>query len=267
MNGQAPPRLVTYEGILEKMVPRTVQNNPPSGPYPPGLPGQLTHDVFYHPSQYYVELAYLQMLNDAGVSLTTLEALAAPFQPFSGNVNVYCHAVWAGQKPGRGDNSDGKGTNLLWLNTSASENLNNVSPRLQAWQDWVTAGNDMPGGTARPVQPFTVDPIRGNSRLARSCDDQSESTSGFSPSPQRTKALVSRDVTDPEDLLIGGCWGLEPNVLVGDDRGLELSTGISCSLPRAFDARLGLIANPTNSLAHPRACALDPRFARPGSGC
>ncbi len=142
--------LVTYEGILEKVVPRTVQNNAPSGPYPPGLPGQLTHDVFYHPSQYYVELAYLQMLNQNGVSLTTLEALAAPLQPYGGNVNIYAHVVWAGQKPGRGDNSDGKGTNLLWLNTGASENLNNVSPRLQAWQDWVTAGNYMPGGLVAP---------------------------------------------------------------------------------------------------------------------
>jgi len=156
VNSQNAPRLVTYEGMLQTLVSQNVQNGSPSGGSPGGLPGQLTHDVFYHPSMYYVHLAYLQMLQQNGVSLTCLEALASTRQFIAHVADVWSHVVWAGQQPGKGDNSDGKGTNLLWLNTGTAQDLNNVSPRLQAWQDWVTAGNAAPGGL---LAPFSRSPM------------------------------------------------------------------------------------------------------------
>jgi len=151
VNGQNPPILMTYEGILQTFVSHLVQHNAPAGGSPPGLPGQLTHDIYYHPSQYYVHLAYLQMLQQNGVGMMVSTALAGPRQLFASIAAMYGHVVWAGQKPGRGDNSDGKGTNLLWINTGQAQDLVNVSPRLQAWQDWAGAGNAAPEGLLVPI--------------------------------------------------------------------------------------------------------------------
>jgi hypothetical protein len=148
VGNQPPLELITYEGSLETLVPTNIQLQSTLPSYPV-LTGKLTHDVFYHPEMYYVELAYLQLLQSQGIKRCALEALQDIM--YEGNlgtaqVDYWSYAAWAGQKAGRGDNSDAKGTNQLWINTGASHHLTNVSPRLQAVYDWLAAGNNVPPG-------------------------------------------------------------------------------------------------------------------------
>jgi hypothetical protein len=107
---------------------------------------------------YYVELAYLQFLQQNGIMLANLETLdeGMIITPGTAYVAMWTYVLWGGQQAGRGDNSDGKGTNLLWLNTGVSEDLGNVSPRLQAAQDWVAAGNVAP---PELLAPFSHSPM------------------------------------------------------------------------------------------------------------
>jgi len=149
------PQVIAYEGILQQFVTYPVQTTLNVSPF---LNAQLSHDVFYHPSFYYVELAYLQSLQDNHVSLIALESLQQirVANLSQGSTTIWSYIMWQGQKAGRGDNSDGKGTNLLWLNTGSAQDLNNVSPRLQVWQDWAAAGN---GSAQGLLVPFGRSPM------------------------------------------------------------------------------------------------------------
>ncbi len=156
--GQPAPRLITYEGNFQVLVPSAVQNYPPRN-NTATLIGQLSHDVFYHPSMYDVELAYLQFLHQNGIALANLETftLTRLLNPGSNLIWMWVYSAWAGQQAGRGDNSDGKGTNLLWTDTGKAQDLANVSPRLQAWQDWAAAGNA--AATGGLLAPFSHSPM------------------------------------------------------------------------------------------------------------
>jgi hypothetical protein len=139
--GQSPLELIVYEGALSTLAPVYLQPTvrPMNNPY---TTGRLTHDVFYHPEMYYVELSYLQMMESGGVSRCALEALQNVFlarRPDTTQVSYWCYGAWAGQQAGRGDGSDGRGINLFWKDTGKAQHLGNVSPRLQAAQDWIKA--------------------------------------------------------------------------------------------------------------------------------
>ena len=198
--GQPAPVVAAYEADYFTLVSVPVQNNPPSSP---SLLGQLLHDISYHPSMYYVELAFLQSLQTGGLALADMQTIAGP-RAANGTLQTY--AMWSGQKSGRGDNSDGKGTNLLWLNTGQAEDLNNVSPKLQAWQDWAGAGNVAPAGGL--LAPFSHAPMI-RSAATHGWHGLVMTRMNLLPaSPRRrTKALVSRDVAYQEDLLIGARMG------------------------------------------------------------
>ena len=72
--GQPPAVVMAYEADYFTLVSQPVQNNPPSNA--PILLGQLLHDISYHPTMYYVELAYLQSLQTGGLALANMQTIA-----------------------------------------------------------------------------------------------------------------------------------------------------------------------------------------------
>ena len=144
VNNQAAPTLTCYEGSLETLVPKFVQNaaTPPAGHF---LCSQIASNVFYHPDMYDTEMAFEQALQQSKVTLININALATPFGNTAYTVHTWGYVFWTGQQAGRGDNSDGKGTNVFCGvelgNTPTAHDATNVSPRLQAFLDWTVRGN------------------------------------------------------------------------------------------------------------------------------
>jgi hypothetical protein len=144
VNGQSPPVYYAYEGCYQSYSFGAEQNGNVS---PPNLAEDLQHDYFYHPEQYWVELAYLQSAQDQGLSLAMSFVLDGYRNWFGGANGIidwsYAHSCY--QVAGHGDNSDGKGTNLFCViggsPTGKAEDRVNVSPKLRAWQDWALLGN------------------------------------------------------------------------------------------------------------------------------
>lgn len=143
VSGQtAMPLLYCYEAAVQNLIPYVLNYTPTNNP---SVYGYLTHDVMYWPDFYLVENAYYWMMSYGGVSMANIESLC--FQRLQGSLlSIWCELGWAGQKPGRGDNSDGKGTNQFSLSTTppTAYDVTNVAVRFQAWQDWAQAGNVTP---------------------------------------------------------------------------------------------------------------------------
>ncbi len=166
-SGTPLPYLVCYESSMETLVPFYIDPTAPNGP---DLVAQLTHDVFYHPDQYYAELAYFQTLQQGGLRTCNQLYLVGGLAYLGGDtsplvINTWEESMWSGQAAGHGDNSDGLGTNQFWMNTGKCENLTNVSPRYRAFLDWAAAAN-CPAGPFRPLTTMAIARTTG-ARTAR----------------------------------------------------------------------------------------------------
>jgi hypothetical protein len=155
--GQPAPILICYESQCSDLVPAGIQANLQIGPC---VIGQLSHDIFYHPEIYWYELAYSQMMAAGGLKTTMPLTVIGPLQFYAGGFETFQNMLWSAQGIGRGDNSDGKGTNQFSLasNPPVNHNLTNVSVRQQVWQDWAATGNT-------PV----FGPLRSSSAMIAAC--------------------------------------------------------------------------------------------------
>jgi hypothetical protein len=69
------PALTTYEGGVALIVPGPVETGPVNG-YT--LTGQLAHDTYYDPEIYNAQMAWFQMLQQAGIALAQIFDLSQP---------------------------------------------------------------------------------------------------------------------------------------------------------------------------------------------
>jgi hypothetical protein len=132
--------LWAYEGSYSTWVGFVIQNT--LAGQVGSVPYNLSQDIFFHPLQYWCELAYLQMVQDSGIKVFTPFQLSSPLGNV-GNPALWSYVMWIGDTGGYGDNSDGKGTNLytsLIVNgvtpNGKANILTNVSPKLQAVKNW-----------------------------------------------------------------------------------------------------------------------------------
>ena len=163
------PGIMCYEGSVQYAVPPGVSN------VDWVIRSQITYDLFYHPDFYDVNLAYYASLQQMGYTLLQANTLVyiianggAPnyitVKPGGINDNLGCavwaYVIWEGQTWGHGDGTvDGNGqdtTNQFFNGTGVPHDVTNVSPKLQAWRDWVSAANAVPYVT--PVIPATSGP-------------------------------------------------------------------------------------------------------------
>src|SRR6185437_4148833 len=120
---------------------------------------QLTQDMKYDPSIYWVEMSLLESGQDAGNAFVERFSLCAPQSALGGQdanlVSVFGAYAWPGQAWGRGDGSDGRFTNLFSadVNFAVGYDLPNVSVIGQVWQDWAQAAN---GPTPTPTPTTTL---------------------------------------------------------------------------------------------------------------
>lgn len=114
----------------------------------------ISHDMFFHSNFTDVNAGYYAGLQAGGLVAANVyvvcqarfaEGSSATIQgndDSAGDVLWGC-ATWEGMAAGRGDGSlDGSGNatvNLSFNATGQPQDLNNVSPKMQSWRDWVAA--------------------------------------------------------------------------------------------------------------------------------
>ncbi len=140
------PQLMSYEGSVERYMPSGLSGADPTNHY---LNNQLTHDLFYDPENYWVEMAFIGSCQQGGLAFTNFYALSdlpgGTGALAADALFMWGYVLWAQQAAGHGDGTaatNGQNvTNLFWMNTGVAQHLNNVSPRLQAWRDWADVAN------------------------------------------------------------------------------------------------------------------------------
>lgn len=118
--------LVTYEGGLQ-------------GPYPSLTTNQTNriHDFYYSPAIYDTERLSYKVLQDNGVKLFNIYSFLRP-------MNTAGTAIWplilgGNQNASFGDGTDGYDKNKFWSTDGNRHDIENNSPRLKAFQDWISS--------------------------------------------------------------------------------------------------------------------------------
>jgi len=171
----AAPFLMGYEASIETVIPTGVSTTNWA------IRGYMTHDFYFHPYFADAEDAFHLGVQSGGVSLATAFDLTQPratsfdasttIQGVADTVGgiLWGHTTWAGMSWGRGDGTlDGNGVatvNLFFNGTGQAQDLNNVSPKLQGWRDWVSVANAIPVQPSSPARPLRWFPGLDRSRI------------------------------------------------------------------------------------------------------
>ena len=145
------PTLICYEASVETVIPWG---------YPTGvtqLVKNLTHDAFAHPYIYDLDTTFYYMIQVGGATFCNITALCMPLED-----GIYLWPIyqWEGMYPGYGDGRDGTTVNQFATSqggppadsmshigpdgpnpggTPTNPNGGNVSPKAQAFLDWIGA--------------------------------------------------------------------------------------------------------------------------------
>ena len=148
----AKPVIGIYEESATFYVPSGI-----GGPGASSLRTQLTQDMRYDPSIYWLESSLLEILQDLGVMWVNRNDMAGENPTGNGSdggaTAVFPTYTWPGQAWGKGDGSDGRAINLFGADTqnAAAYDLPNVAPIGQFWRDWAAVANPAISPTPTPT--------------------------------------------------------------------------------------------------------------------
>jgi len=156
----AAPFMIIYEAATELLVPPGVSTTDWN------IRPFITHDAYFHPFFCDANRAFHLGLQSGGAALEIADNLCQHRAPGGGDtiegqpdghgIQVWGATTWEGMTWGRGDGSlDGNGNatvNRTFNATGLAQDLNNVSPKLQAWRDWVSASYAAPAGPVRTAK-------------------------------------------------------------------------------------------------------------------
>jgi hypothetical protein len=146
LSGQSPPMLIAYEGIVQSICSTRVETAVP--PIDGGFAYQLSHDLYYHPLQRFVELSWLQATQDMGFKYQAAFQLEGPRGNEGGGLADWGYIKHPAQLAGYGDGSDGLAVNKFCIIGPSPDNkchdVDNVCVKLQAVHDWIEASGGSP---------------------------------------------------------------------------------------------------------------------------